>query len=1421
MKKDIALIFFLLAVLSFHYSNAQVTIAQQDFDGGTPIMTYTGGSTTSAIGPFPNTPNYVSGSHALEVNNDSQIVEFASVNASSYTSISFSVRLASFAGTSGNGAEASDNVIISVSTDGGTTYSEELQVNGNSNAKWGFSGTNAGTGNATTSYDGDNSTSVFAPGSGGYATTDGYSYLSISGLPSSSLLRLKVELTNNSANETWVIDDALIKGISSAPCTTPTAQPAALNFSNITNSSFNGSFSASSPTAENYLVVYSTSATLGANPIDTTSYTNGDTIASGTVLQSSNATTFSLTGLNPTTVYYIFIFSYNSSCSGGPLYNTTLPLTNNETTSSGPCLEESFTSTTFAPTGWLASNAIRSTVAANYNSAPAAVTFSANNGYLTTDVISNPSSLSFYLGRSGNTNAKTFNINVSTTSQTGPFTTVTVFDHSNVPSASYNQYTVDLSAYSANTNVWIQFEKVSTTNSPWRFDDVSVNCSSPSCTPTQTITSFTPTTGPELSHITITGTGFTAGSTVDFNGTAATITSQTATQIIAEAPIGVTTGVITVTEAGCPLDSSTDFTLINGSCSGGGGIPTGFTDLMFSGIYDETLGSCHYIQLLNPTASNIDLSGYSIGFSNNQTNANTLPTTYNGGTYPLSGIIAAGDTFLILTTSQASNCASCTNVTLDDQFLLSALGYNGFTTANYDKLVLLNGVTAIDLWSNGDGHDDGYIYTRANTATTPALAYNPTDWLSSTITDCFDFEITPFPTIDVQPLDIDNCDAANVNVSVTAGGGGTLSYQWKYNNGTSGWLDVTSAAFNTGTVTGETTTDLSISGYNLDGYQFYCEVTESGVCSIATNATQVSMANTVWNGTAWSNGLPTLTKMAIIDGSYNTSAEGSFQACSLIINSSGITPEYRLTVANNTFVEVENNVLVDGELHVETQGAFVQNSNTSLFNLTSNGTALVNKMTTPLNSIYEYTYWSSPINNLMIQDCLATAHPWRRYWFNAANFLDEFIEIDNTNTFISGSDGIDDNGDDWTQCLDTDLMISGLGYTAMHNPVGFVSGTQYTYTFEGEFNNGIIDVPIFYNGANGDEDWNLIGNPYPSAIDTNTFLADNSAITGGAIYLWSQNTPVNGDTSGNQGANFSQGDYAIITNGSGNTAGGDMIIPNNFVPSGQSFFIQGLANGNATFNNSHRKADVTSNSQFFKNNLVSPNRLWVNLTSDNGVFNQILVAYVDGATNATDNTSYDVKASIYNINAAVMYTEIENNSERFTIQGKAPESLVIDEVIPVGFETTITVPTIYTLSIAQFEGLFFENNTVYLKDNLLNIDHNLSTLDYTFTSEAGNFNSRFEIVFQINTLTTNGFELNSNNISIVELQNNNVKFTLASKNLSINSVEILDTLGRSVYKFRGSENTEIYNLGNISSSIYIAQIELSNGSVITKKAVKK
>ena len=218
MKK---LLLFCFLLVPF-FMNGQ-TIASQDFEASpaTPTLTYvasgTGGSlqtgTTTASERPASTNKFFDGSSSYGVINGDNTITFGPVNASSFSNINFSFRLASFSlNTNGNGADGGDIVEVSISQDG-VTYSKELSIAGNTNACWNFTGT----GVATAVYDGNNVATPFAPAGGGFIT-NGFGNPSVTGLPSSSTLYVRVRFLNNSLNEAWYIDQAKLEGtVNSSP----------------------------------------------------------------------------------------------------------------------------------------------------------------------------------------------------------------------------------------------------------------------------------------------------------------------------------------------------------------------------------------------------------------------------------------------------------------------------------------------------------------------------------------------------------------------------------------------------------------------------------------------------------------------------------------------------------------------------------------------------------------------------------------------------------------------------------------------------------------------------------------------------------------------------------------------------------------------------------------------------------------------------------------------------------------------------------------------------------------------------------------------------------------------------------------------------------------------------------------------------
>ncbi|WP_299337692.1 choice-of-anchor D domain-containing protein [uncultured Psychroserpens sp.] len=976
--------------------------------------------------------------------------------------------------------------------------------------------------------------------------------------------------------------------------------------------------------------------------------------------------------------------------------------------------------------------------------------------------------------------------------------------------------------------------------------------------------SLTPTSGPEGTIVTVTGTDL-SSATASFNGLAATVNNISNTVMEVTVPSGALTGNLEITDnLGCP--GNAPFTVIDnqiGTCEGGSALG----ELFMSEVTDATYGSLTYIEIYNATGANVNLANYEIRiYANGSTSSFTSQT--------LSGTINAGDTFVVTTgTSGVLASALCATPGGDGTYgdlISSTLSGVNVRTNEHDFIGLYNTGTLIDAfgefgvnnWMNSTAitGDRGFNFRRLNTATPiPTTTFdtadwNIIDWAGSGMTSCvstndytdigiYDFSTGVPPSITLQPnLPSVNCDfAASISVTATEGfsGGNTLAYQWYFAAPSDiNWTAVTNGA----TYSGATLATLDIlNTLALDGYQYYCQVREDdATCYTASNAVKLNVSSTTWYDNAgtleWSNGAPGISTIAVIDANYNTSTEGSFSACQLIVNASNL-----LTITNNFYVEVENNLTVNGNILVETDGSFVQNNDSGIVDgavLSDKTRITVEKETAILNSYQEYTYWSSPVSGEIIGDGLSESEVQRRFWYNGQNFRDSTQETNNDNTAVAGQDDIDDDANDWQYATAASTMLTGVGYASTHDAIGYINPARYKYTFEGPFNNGVYNVPIYRNDAEtNDNNWNFIGNPYPSAIDADLFLAANASIdqtvgaTSGAIFFWSHNTAADGNTNGNEVLNYSQSDYAII-NGTGATAGGDGVVPARFIPSGQGFFVSmtdtapssvvsgSIRTTDVIFNNSMRVTG--NNNQFFRtSNINTPNKIRLDLTSDNGVFNQILIGYIEGATDDDDGMYFDAHKNLSANANSLIYSLIDNNSnKKYAIQGKASTSLSLEEVIPLGFYTIIEEPTIYTLSISELEGNFMTQNTVYLKDYELDTTHDLSANDYSFTSETGEFNDRFEIVFQPESLSVNENEVSPNDVTIVELSDGSVKISVGT-NLIIKNVEIIDVVGRTIYKLEGNSNVEIYNLSRLSQATYIAKVTLSNGQTISKKAVKR
>lgn len=204
------------------------TISSQSFESGetanyttsgSGLSIKTGNSSTSDVPA--NSPFFSVGASGLGFSaNSTSSVVFNTVDASSYTNnITFSVDVAAFSiGSTGNGMETGDTVVIEVSTDGGTSYTPKLTLQGGnagntSNVRWAFSGTGSATNDFASSNLNVTSSNTSTTNGVTVSGAEAITKLSVTGIPNSSQLRIRIRLTNSGGAELWVIDNARLQAL--------------------------------------------------------------------------------------------------------------------------------------------------------------------------------------------------------------------------------------------------------------------------------------------------------------------------------------------------------------------------------------------------------------------------------------------------------------------------------------------------------------------------------------------------------------------------------------------------------------------------------------------------------------------------------------------------------------------------------------------------------------------------------------------------------------------------------------------------------------------------------------------------------------------------------------------------------------------------------------------------------------------------------------------------------------------------------------------------------------------------------------------------------------------------------------------------------------------------------------------------------
>lgn len=529
--------------------------------------------------------------------------------------------------------------------------------------------------------------------------------------------------------------------------------------------------------------------------------------------------------------------------------------------------------------------------------------------------------------------------------------------------------------------------------------------------------------------------------------------------------------------------------------------------------------------------------------------------------------------------------------------------------------------------------------------------------------------------------------------------------------------------------------------------------------------------------TNWSLGvLPTSSDCVNIPANKSVTVDVPLAyANTIVIENTG-----RITIPDGSALKVENTILNNGKIVVQSNGNLLQTTESvTAYSAGINGEFTVERYVEDMDnskSQMDYVYWSSPVSGQNIQS-FSPGTPGRNLLqYNEAT--DFFVSTKDSNFLPAKGYAI--------------RAEVGAGYPANDN------GYDKTYKFMGTPNNGNYSVEIAKQG-NG---FNLVGNPYPSNIDFDQLFANNSSLINNIIYFWTNEnyTPTQ------MGSGYDQSNYLVY-----NGVGGQDVLINGIITVGQSVMIEktNAGSGNLNFKNSYgsnKDLRVAAQGTFYQKNTSEKDRFWLTLTSPNEIDNTQLIGYIDGATNELDK---DFDAEALSLSSNLFYSQL--GDKKLVIQGKSKDFKTTDKV---KLGANFFAQGEYTITLKQPEGIFGEQS-IYLKDNDTGIITNLKDSSYVFLTDAGQKNNRFEIIYENESVLITDSIIKESLIVYRDSDN----FVVKSPKM-ITVIEVFDMSGKLIRLLKPNRKESAVQASSLTSGIYLLLIRTDDGAVTAKKISK-
>ncbi len=155
-----------------------------------------------------------------------------------------------------------------------------------------------------------------------------------------------------------------------------------------------------------------------------------------------------------------------------------------------------------------------------------------------------------------------------------------------------------------------------------------------------------------------------------------------------------------------------------------------------------------------------------------------------------------------------------------------------------------------------------------------------------------------------------------------------------------------------------------------------------------------------------------------------------------------------------------------------------------------------------------------------------------------------------------------------------------------------------------------------------------------------------------------------------------------------------------------------------------------------------------------------------------------------------------------------------DDIVPIAYK--VTDAGSYTISLDHFDGAFLGGQNIYLKDNVTGEIVDLKDIDYMFTTEAGQFTNRFEIVYTTEVLNVNNQVLTSDMIVVYQ---KNGSITVDGGSTDVKHIDIYDIRGRHIYA-KPNINTPAFTITDFDVQQQVVMLHIATDKgLITKKII--